>query len=193
MLIAHTGTSDNVYLYRGEQWDADLGLYYLRARFMNPNSGRFWNQDAYEGSNSDPASLHKYNYGSGNPVMFMDPSGYLTLNEYAMIGMYVHNVIGVDFVAGEVVPDSRYHNSTSIQAIMEDVVSLLDEDDGALRPDLVDTSTKEAYEIKPERSLRAAKRQLRRYIDVFGDAGEVYRPGTSYVSPPSPRAATAAL
>jgi RHS repeat-associated protein len=32
----------NSYLYCGEQWDADLGMYCLRARYLNPNSGRFW-------------------------------------------------------------------------------------------------------------------------------------------------------
>jgi RHS repeat-associated protein len=27
--------------YRGEQYDSDLALYYLRARYYNPNTGRF--------------------------------------------------------------------------------------------------------------------------------------------------------
>jgi RHS repeat-associated protein len=81
VLLAHQGTSDNAYLYRGERYDSDLGLYYLRARFMNPDRGRFWNADTYEGSNSDPASLHKYNYGSANPVMFIDPSGHMSFTQ----------------------------------------------------------------------------------------------------------------
>jgi RHS repeat-associated protein len=40
-----TGTTLNVYLYRGEQYDPDLGLYYLRARFYNPLTGRFLSTD----------------------------------------------------------------------------------------------------------------------------------------------------
>ena len=35
-----SGTTPNNYLYRGEQFDKDLGLYYLRARYYNPATGR---------------------------------------------------------------------------------------------------------------------------------------------------------
>nr|MBA2702657.1 PKD domain-containing protein [Blastocatellia bacterium] len=35
-LISRTGTTSNDYLYSGEQFDANLGFYYLRARYMNP-------------------------------------------------------------------------------------------------------------------------------------------------------------
>ena len=40
-LIARTGTTPNAYLYRGERYEHDLGLYYLRARWYNPVTGRF--------------------------------------------------------------------------------------------------------------------------------------------------------
>ena len=40
VLLHHTGSSDNAYLYSGEQWDADLGLYFNRARYLNPGSSR---------------------------------------------------------------------------------------------------------------------------------------------------------
>ncbi len=65
-----------VYLYTGQQFDPDLGLYYLRARYHNPDSGRFWTADAFEGFASDPASLHRYTYCHNNPVNAVDPSGY---------------------------------------------------------------------------------------------------------------------
>ena len=75
VLIRRNGVTANAYLYCGEQFDADLGLYYLRARYLNPDAGRFWSMDDYEGSNRDPASLHKYLYGHAAPVNFSDPSG----------------------------------------------------------------------------------------------------------------------
>jgi len=67
--------------YAGEEWDADLGLYYLRARYYAPEYGRFWTMDSYEGNQSDPLSLHKYLYAHGNPVNGTDPSGHMTLIE----------------------------------------------------------------------------------------------------------------
>jgi RHS repeat-associated protein len=77
----------NSYLYCAQQWDADLGLYFLRARYLNPDSGRFWSMDSYEGSNGDPASLHKYLYANANPVMRRDPSGKeATLAEMSFVG-----------------------------------------------------------------------------------------------------------
>jgi RHS repeat-associated protein len=75
-LITATGSTNNRYLYTGEPFDPNLGLDYLRARFMNPLTGRFWSADTYEGNNSDPVSLHKYLYGAIDPTNHIDPSGH---------------------------------------------------------------------------------------------------------------------
>ena len=69
------GTTPNNYLYRGEQYDPDLGLYYLRARYYNPATGRFLSRDPLDGQAKDPASLHKYLYAGGNPINASDPTG----------------------------------------------------------------------------------------------------------------------
>ncbi len=76
-------TSLNDYLYTGEQFDRDLGQYYLRARYLNPQSGRFHTMDTYEGRNGEPITLHKYLYANANPVSGTDPSGNMTLIEMA--------------------------------------------------------------------------------------------------------------
>jgi RHS repeat-associated protein len=65
----------NNYLFAGEQFDPDLGMYYLRARYMNTSTGRFWTMDTYEGDRQSPLSLHKYLYASADPVNRRDPSG----------------------------------------------------------------------------------------------------------------------
>ena len=76
-LTARTGDTENHYLYTGEYYDGASGLYYLRARYMNPGTGSFISMDSYTGSIYDPASLHRYTYVKDNPVMYKDPSGYI--------------------------------------------------------------------------------------------------------------------
>ena len=70
-----SGSTPNNYLYRGEQFDPDLGLYYLRARYYNPLTGRFMSRDPNKGNRFDPRSLHKYLYAGGDPVNLLDPTG----------------------------------------------------------------------------------------------------------------------
>ncbi|WP_346188841.1 tandem-95 repeat protein [Rubritalea halochordaticola] len=73
--------SKNRYLYTGEQYDADLGMYYLRARYTNTQTGRFHSMDSYEGRRGEPMTLHKYLYTHANPVSGVDPSGNVTLRQ----------------------------------------------------------------------------------------------------------------
>jgi RHS repeat-associated protein len=74
-LLSSTGTTPNNNLYRGEQYDSDLGLYYLRARYYNPATGRFMSHDPEDGITTDPKTLHKYMYAGGDPVNAKDPTG----------------------------------------------------------------------------------------------------------------------
>jgi len=60
-------------------------LYYLRARYYNPNTGRFMSRDPEDGNLFDPASLHKYLYANGDPVDGVDPMGRGDLFEYQML------------------------------------------------------------------------------------------------------------
>lgn len=82
-LINSTGSTPNNYLYRGEQFDPDLGLYYLRARYYNQLTGRFMSRDPYDGNKILPFSLQKYLYAGSNPVNKVDPRG-RDLFEYAI-------------------------------------------------------------------------------------------------------------
>ncbi|MFL9458191.1 RHS repeat-associated core domain-containing protein [Tolypothrix bouteillei VB521301_2] len=74
-LIGSSGSTDNNYLFTGEQYDEDLEQYYLRQRYYDPNTGRFTRRDVYEGRLEEPLTLHKYLYANGNPVNLIDPSG----------------------------------------------------------------------------------------------------------------------
>jgi RHS repeat-associated protein len=66
--INATGTTPNNFLYQDEEWDPDLSLYYLRARYMNPMTGRFLSRDPGDGDYSNPVTLHKYLDADGDPV-----------------------------------------------------------------------------------------------------------------------------
>jgi RHS repeat-associated protein len=72
---APSSYTPNNFLYRGEQYDPDLNLYYLRARYMNPLTGRFMSRDPKPGHIEFPRSLHKYLYTSADPVNRVDPRG----------------------------------------------------------------------------------------------------------------------
>jgi RHS repeat-associated protein len=61
-------------LYSGEQTDR-TGLQYLRARYYDPNRGRFNRLDPFAGDMEDPQSLHKYLYCHAQPVNGTDPTG----------------------------------------------------------------------------------------------------------------------
>ena len=59
----------NPFQYNGERFDNNTNLQYLRARFYNPEIGRFISQDTYD-------LLNRFNYTDSNPVMRTDPSGH---------------------------------------------------------------------------------------------------------------------
>lgn len=84
-LISQTGSTPNVYLYTGERWDPDLGLYHLRARHYDPDRGRFTSMDPFGGWMEDPLSIHKYLYVHADPVNFVDPLGLAALIERATL------------------------------------------------------------------------------------------------------------
>ncbi len=92
-LLAQTGTTENNYLFTGEQFDPNLGFYYLRARYMNPQVGRFVSMDTWAGENYDPISLNKYLYANADPVNHVDPTGNFSIGSL-MTGLRVGATIG---------------------------------------------------------------------------------------------------
>ena len=155
-LITATGSTNNRYLYSGEQFDPNLGLYYLRARLMNPLTGRFWSQDDYEGRRTGPASLHKYLYGGADPTNHIDPTGHFFIVSNLIYGQKVHQEIGLHFAGSSIDPivDGR------IDQILDLPPSFL----LSSRPDLVDRATGEVYEIKPAGSFVQGRIQLGLYL-----------------------------
>ena len=67
----------NEICYTGGIYDKKTGLYYLNARYYNPEDGRFLTEDTYRGEFTDPSSLHLYAYCTNNPISYTDPSGHI--------------------------------------------------------------------------------------------------------------------
>src|SRR5882762_9234439 len=75
-LTASTGTITNPFQYTGREFDSETGIYYYRARYFDPSSGRFLSQDPIRFG----GGVNYYAYTRNNPVMFKDVLGYQGCN-----------------------------------------------------------------------------------------------------------------
>ncbi|MDY3010718.1 MAG: DNRLRE domain-containing protein, partial [Clostridiales Family XIII bacterium] len=66
----------NEICYTGGIHDASTGLYYLNARYYDPENANFLSQDTYRGEKDDPESLNLYAYCNNNPASYTDPTGH---------------------------------------------------------------------------------------------------------------------
>jgi len=75
--LSSTGSLMNPFQYTARESDSETGLYFYRARYYDPNAGRFLSGDpvGFEGGSNF------YAYVANSPTMFTDPSGnYARLN-----------------------------------------------------------------------------------------------------------------
>lgn len=69
----------NEICYTGGIYDETTGLYYLNARYYDPENGRFLTEDTYRGELKEPDTLHLYVYCKNNPINYVDPSGHIVV------------------------------------------------------------------------------------------------------------------
>jgi len=173
------GTTRNHYRYTGEQWDADLKLYYLRARYYSPYDGRFITMDSFEGHENDPLSLHKYLYAHANPVNGTDPTGH----EFNLTGMMT-SVAGIGRMAVQVGLRawSAYDRVqtfadgfNAIQSIFHAVEDGIDDED-------IQAVLREAAEFAQERlTRRVVNGGLKIVSDAGGTAITAAKSGLGYI------------
>jgi RHS repeat-associated protein len=59
------------YAFTGREWDPETGLYYYRARYLDPKVGRFISEDPI----GLAGGVNSYSYVAANPVNAVDPAG----------------------------------------------------------------------------------------------------------------------
>jgi len=75
---SESGSSFNAFTFTGHEKDSETDLYYFKARYYDPDTGRFLSQDSSLGETQTPPSLHRYLYAYGNPTIYWDPDGNVT-------------------------------------------------------------------------------------------------------------------
>ncbi len=71
--------ADNSFGYAGYMYDKEIGMYYLIARYYNPEHGVSLSVGHDPGDEYDPVTQHGYTYTDNNPVMMTDPDGHAAL------------------------------------------------------------------------------------------------------------------
>ena len=68
-LTSASGSNGNPYRYTGRDYDSETGLYYYRARYYEPSTGRFMNEDPVR------SGMNFFAYVHNNAPNFVDPFG----------------------------------------------------------------------------------------------------------------------
>jgi RHS repeat-associated protein len=96
----HTNNSPSTrYQYTGREFDSFTGLNYYRARFYDPNLGRFISEDPIGLAGGD---INEFGYVRNNPLTFRDPTGLTRCNPLlgALIGANAGGLVGATAGAG---------------------------------------------------------------------------------------------
>jgi RHS repeat-associated protein len=67
----------SVFGFTGQQLDAETGLTYLRARYLDPRLGRFLSADSLQPNAPGSQGYNPYAYAANNPTTWVDPSGHM--------------------------------------------------------------------------------------------------------------------
>jgi RHS repeat-associated protein len=67
-----SGSLTNPFQYAAREFDSETNLYYNRARYLDPSTGRFLNEDPKKTT----AEFNFYRYGLNSPLNFTDPLGW---------------------------------------------------------------------------------------------------------------------
>lgn len=75
----------NRFQYTGRELDSETGLYFYRARYYDPTTGRFLREDPL-GLNSGQVNF--YSYAGNQPVDYLDPYGLKCITKIMLVTAY---------------------------------------------------------------------------------------------------------
>ncbi len=181
-----------------------MGLYYLRARYYAPGTGRFWTMDTFEGSSEKTRILHKNVYAWDNTLKRIDPSGHdgdlISLEISVDIGASLDSMAGVADVGAESLAESTVEGAVESE---EEAAALITDNgfqdvvtenlegeagentelvegqykggSGYSRPDILDKADKVMTEIKSVKSQSLTRQIQIQLSNVRSQAGWTYR------------------
>lgn len=171
-LLNSAGTTENNYLFTGEQYDPYVDFYYLRARYYDQEIGRFVTSDWYPPVDYVPSTLHRYLYVGNDPINKLDPNGLFT----PLIGY------AVEFYVQQAYWFSHPSDWTWLNFggwFVSDLIKI------PLKPDILNLKRKTYLEIKPLSlyGIAVGKSQMDLYANVFVEFG--FHPEAEwFVNPP---------
>jgi RHS repeat-associated protein len=112
----------NPFTFTGREFDAESGLYYYRARYYDPATGRFLSRDPIGFASGD---LNLYRYAFNNPVNLVDPFGLVVASDYARLGLVAAGAAGVAGAAGYSTGGQNSGLGSSIASIFQNIADLL--------------------------------------------------------------------
>ena len=118
----------NPYMFAGRRYDIEIGLYYNRARYYNPYTGRFLQTDPIGYGDG----MNMYAYCGNNPLGFTDPGGLRAVGDEEFGDLQVYAVKQLDL--------ARDFNISDVEAmarISDRVATLTGSEPGDV-PDFVD-------------------------------------------------------
>ena len=113
----------NPFRYRGYYYDEDTGLYYLNARYYNPQWRRFISPDdtAYLDPET-PNGLNLYAYCNNDPVNYADPSGHGAV-AILVAGFVIGAALGFTMSVSTQLIDNNYDiNSINPWLVVSDTI-----------------------------------------------------------------------
>ncbi|MBZ8182744.1 RHS repeat domain-containing protein [Oscillatoria salina] len=73
------GVTGGDFRFQGQWLESSTDLYHMRARYYDPESGRFVSRDPVEVIEYEPQSSNPYQFVYNNPHIYSDPSGMFTI------------------------------------------------------------------------------------------------------------------